>query len=69
MIPSYYMKIDQIPMKASGKMDRGALPHPDISDYRNDYAALETKTQKKLCEAFEAVLHLTGIGIHDVFLE
>lgn len=69
MIPAYYMKIDSIPVKATGKMDRMALPAPDISDYMNDYAAPETENQRILCEAFQSVLHLDKVGIHDDFYE
>ena len=69
MIPSYYIHIDRIPMKANGKLDRGELPKPDISDFRSDYAAPETETQKALCKAMEKVLKLERVGLHDDFYE
>ena len=69
MIPSYYMKIDKVPLKANGKMDRKALPQPDTSDFRTEYAAPETETQQKLCEAMAKVLKVDQIGIHDDFYE
>ena len=49
MIPSYFIKVDEVPLKPNGKMDRMALPKPDISDFRTDYAAPTTETEKKLC--------------------
>ena len=69
MIPAYYIHIDKVPLKANGKLDRKALPKPDISDFRSDYAAPETETQKALCAAMEKVLKLEQVGLHDDFYE
>ena len=69
MIPSYYIHIDEIPLKANGKLDRKALPKPEISDFRGDFAAPETETQKALCAAMEKVLKLERVGLHDDFYE
>ena len=69
MIPAYFLKIDEIPLKPNGKLDRKALPRPDAGSFRNDYAAPETETQKKLCDAFEKALGLEQVGIHDDFYE
>lgn len=69
MIPSYYIKIDSVPLKATGKMDRRALPAPDTSDFQSDYVAPENDVQKALCEGFQQVLKLGRVGIHDDFYE
>ena len=69
MIPAYYIHIDQVPLKANGKLDRTALPKPDISNFRSDYVAPETGTQKVLCAAMERVLNLERVGLHDDFYE
>lgn len=69
MIPAYYLKIDKVPLKPNGKMDRKALPKPDASDFKTDYAAPETETQKKLCDAMAKVLKVDQIGINDDFYE
>ena len=69
MIPSYFIKVDEVPLKANGKMDRMALPKPDISDFRSDYAAPTTETEERLCRAFEKVLKIERVGIHDDFYE
>ncbi len=69
MIPAYYIHIDKVPLKANGKLDRKALPKPDISDFRTDFAAPETETQKALCAAMEKVLKLDRVGLHDDFYE
>ena len=69
MIPSYYIHIDKIPLKANGKLDRNALPKPDISDFRTNYAEPETGIQKTLCDAMAKVLKLDRVGLHDDFYE
>ena len=69
MVPSYYIKIDKIPLKANGKMDRKALPKPDTKDFKSKYVAPETETQEKICKAMEKVLKADQVGIHDDFYE
>ena len=69
MIPAYYIRIDKVPLKANGKMDRKALPKPDASDFKTDYVAPENETQEKLCKAMATVLGLEQVGINDDFYE
>lgn len=69
MIPAYYIKIDKVPLKANGKMDRNALPKPDASDFKTDYVAPENEIQEKLCNAMAKVLKLERFGINDDFYE
>ena len=69
MIPAYYIKIDKVPLKPNGKMDRKALPKPDASDFKTDYAPPENETQQKLCDAMAKVLKLEQVGINDDFYE
>lgn len=69
MIPSYYMKVDSIPLKANGKLDRKALPKPDTKDFKTKYVAPKTETEKKICKAMEKVLKVDQIGLHDDFYE
>ena len=69
MIPSFYVKVDQIPLKANGKLDRKALPNPDTSSFKTKYVEPETETEKKICEAMAAVLKLEKVGAEDDFYE
>ncbi|MBQ6336094.1 MAG: AMP-binding protein [Ruminococcus sp.] len=69
MIPAYYVKVDRVPLKPNGKMDRNALPKPDAKDFKSDYVAPENETQEKICHAIEKVLKLEQVGIHDDFYE
>jgi len=69
MLPQYFVKIDRVPLKPNGKMDRKALPKPDTSDYVSDYVAPRNAAEKALCTAMAAALKLKRIGIHDDFYE
>lgn len=69
MIPSYYIKIDSVPLKPNGKLDRKALPVPDAKDFASDYAAPTNEIEEKLCLAMAKVLKLSQVGIHDDFYE
>ncbi len=69
MIPSYYIKIDKIPLKPNGKLDRKALPVPDAKDFASDYAAPTNEIEEKLCLGMAKVLKLSQVGIHDDFYE
>lgn len=69
MLPSFFIRIDEIPLKPSGKMDRQALPAPVFNDYLEDYVAPRDETETALCRAFEKVLVLKKVGIKDDFYQ
>ncbi|MBQ7670908.1 MAG: AMP-binding protein [Clostridia bacterium] len=69
MIPAYYIKIDKAPLKANGKLDRKALPKPDMTEFKSDYVAPTNEVEEKLCHAMEKVLKLSQVGINDDFYE
>ncbi len=68
MIPSYYIQIDDIPLNTVGKIDKKALPIPEVNEYVGEYAAPENDIEKVLCVVFSKVLG-TGrkVGISDDF--
>ena len=67
MIPSYFIKVDEIPVLPNGKMNRRALPKPEPVSERAEFEAPHTKTERILCNAFENALSLDHVGIHDNF--
>ena len=69
MIPAYYIKIEKAPLKANGKLDRKALPKPDVTDFMSDYVAPTNEVEEKICHAMEKVLKLSQVGINDDFYE
>ena len=69
MIPSYYMHIDNIPLRPNGKLDRKALPEPQRTNSDTNYAEPTNAAEKALCTAFKKVLNLEKVGIYDDFYE
>lgn len=67
MIPSYFIKVDEIPVLPNGKMNRRALPKPEPTAERAEFEAPRTETERILCTAFEKALSLDSVGIHDNF--
>ncbi|UCH98414.1 MAG: amino acid adenylation domain-containing protein [Candidatus Aminicenantes bacterium] len=57
MLPSFSIKMDAIPLTPNGKVDRKALPAPEISIGKG-YIAPQTKLEKKLVEIWSDVLGL-----------
>ena len=67
MVPSFYIRMDALPLNPNGKLDRNGLPEPDISAFKREYAAPESKTEAAVCGAMEAVLGCGRIGRNDDF--
>jgi hypothetical protein len=67
MVPSSFMVLDALPLTASGKVDRKALPAPEATVATTEYVAPKTPLEELLAEAFENVLSVGRVGIHDDF--
>ena len=68
MVPSYVVKLDDIPLNVNGKVDRRALPDVDRDSLQVEYAAPRDKNEKEIVEAFEKALNLDNISIYDDFI-
>ena len=67
MIPSFFVKLDEIPLNANGKVDKLALKEPE-NPKDLCIVAPENELQKKICGLFENVLDVDRkIGIDDDF--
>jgi len=69
MIPAYFVRLDKIPLTSNGKIDRRALPDPEI--VVKDYVAPRNEIEKKLVEIWSEVLGINGdkISIDANFFE
>lgn len=67
MIPAFFISLPELPKTASNKLDRLALKAPDASFFKSEYVAPVTDEQKLICSAFEHVLGIERVGIHDDF--
>ncbi|MGD2089138.1 MAG: amino acid adenylation domain-containing protein, partial [Candidatus Aminicenantes bacterium] len=72
MIPVHFVRLEKMPLTPSGKIDRSALPGPEIKR-GNEYAAPGDKIEKKLAEIWSEILNIDGvqtsIGIDDNFFQ
>ena len=52
MVPAFVIQLEQIPLNFNGKVDRRALPKPDLSALRAEYATPRNEFERVLCDAF-----------------
>jgi acyl carrier protein len=71
MIPSYFIKLDSIPLTPSGKVDRNALPVPENtrSYLKTTYVQPETETEKIVAGIWKELLGVDKVGLDDNFFE
>lgn len=67
MIPTYFVELDNIPLTLNHKIDRKALPEPDINNINriSSYKKPSTKIERNLCDIFKECLSISKIGIED----
>jgi amino acid adenylation domain-containing protein len=68
MVPGTFVFLDALPLTASGKLDRRALPAPAANSKRATTAP-ETPLEKSLAAIWADVLEVKAIGANDNFFE
>ena len=68
MTPAAYVVVDEIPITANGKLDRSALPEPQIEP-ATAYRAPGTDTERVIAELFARLLGRDGVGADDSFFD
>ena len=67
MVPSFFVALDAFPLSPNDKIDRAALPAPEVA--AEEYVAPRNATEETLAEIWQQVLHLPRVGVHDNFFE
>ncbi|SDI17000.1 non-ribosomal peptide synthase domain TIGR01720/amino acid adenylation domain-containing protein [Pseudomonas flavescens] len=67
MVPAHLLVLERFPLTANGKLDRRALPQPDLSAAQNHYQAPRNAVEQSLAVVWQAVLGVARIGIDDNF--
>ncbi|MBC7913797.1 MAG: hypothetical protein H7Y07_06700, partial [Pyrinomonadaceae bacterium] len=70
MVPAIWVQLDKLPLTQNGKVDKKALPEPEIGDFQTqEYVAPSTEMAQKLVKIWQELLNVNKIGIHDNFFE
>jgi amino acid adenylation domain-containing protein len=70
MIPSRVTLLERMPLTSSGKVDRQALPDPELSSESSQaFVAPRTPVEHQLAEIWSEILGAGRIGIHDSFFD
>lgn len=69
MIPEKMIQVKEIPLNPNGKVDRKRLLDLTQTDQISiPYVAPRNQIEQKLVQAWEKVMEIERIGIHDNFL-
>jgi acyl carrier protein len=70
MMPSAFVRLDAMPLGANGKIDRKALPAPDMSGQSNRaYIAPRNPVEEVLAGIWQEVLGIEQVGVEDNFFD
>ncbi|MFL6118292.1 amino acid adenylation domain-containing protein, partial [Actinophytocola sp.] len=67
MVPTGFAVIDALPMSPNGKVDRRALPQPDLAPAAAHYVAPTTPVESTLAQVWADVLGIDRVGVTDNF--
>lgn len=67
MIPAAFVVLDHLPLSPNGKLDRRALPAPDLAPASDALVLPRTPTESALAQIWQKVLGIDQIGIHNNF--
>lgn len=70
MVPVAFMFLEALPLAPNGKIDRTALPVPDVeAQFAHQYVAPRTATEEILTKIWAEILGVERVGVYDNFFE
>ncbi|WP_411122645.1 amino acid adenylation domain-containing protein [Streptomyces sp. x-19] len=67
MVPTRFVDLEELPLTVNGKLDRKALPAPDLPGNRGPRQAPRDRTELRMARIWEHVLGVTPVGVRDDF--
>ena len=68
-IPRYFVKIDKIPTNTNGKVDRKALPAPDVNSNAAPFVPPSNAIEAELVSIWQRLLGVPQVSINDEFFQ
>ncbi|MDQ7727806.1 non-ribosomal peptide synthetase [Halomonas sp. SpR8] len=68
MVPGIVVTLEALPLNANGKVDRKALPEPDLAS-GSQYEPPQGEIEEALAEIWSEILGVEQVGRHDNFFE
>ncbi|KAF7770033.1 hypothetical protein PCIT_a2979 [Pseudoalteromonas citrea] len=65
LLPQHFVQLEQIPLTTHGKIDKKALPTPELCSV--DYQAPQTELAQTLCQIWQTTLSIARVGVNDDF--
>ncbi|MEJ7675849.1 MAG: non-ribosomal peptide synthetase [Chitinophagaceae bacterium] len=70
MVPAIWMELEAIPKTSNGKIDRKALPDPEMLERGNEQDGIpRSELEIKLADIWKNLLGVEWVGIHNNFFE
>ncbi len=68
MVPAFFVRLEQLPLNRNGKIDRKALPRPELpARARKSSDEPVTELERRILDVWKKVLGFENIGVHDDF--
>ncbi|MGZ3460459.1 MAG: condensation domain-containing protein, partial [Archangium sp.] len=68
MVPSAFVQLEKVPLTPNGKVDRKALPTPEVEE-TEELVAPRTEVERVVADLWGPLLGVARVGAHDNFFE
>ena len=67
MVPAVMVGVGEWPLSPNGKLDRSALPVPDLNTHTGQGGQPQTPVEEAICQVYSEILRLPEVGVDDDF--